>query len=131
MDGGRQAAETAACVDAYLDVCRNRRVSVGGVLVLECTDPLTVIDVPHSSPRTGHDLAPIRRTAGSTCSGYREAEITRSTSTTTPHADRFRPWSRRDDCLYLSQQFGNPPQAHADGRRAHDAFRVTLAQVAR
>ena len=33
-----------------------RGVSVGGVLVLECTDPLTVIDVPHFVNQTGHTL---------------------------------------------------------------------------
>jgi tRNA 2-thiouridine synthesizing protein A len=34
-----------------------RSVPVGGVLVLECTDPLTVIDVPHFVTQTGHALA--------------------------------------------------------------------------
>jgi tRNA 2-thiouridine synthesizing protein A len=34
-----------------------RAVPVGGVLVLECTDPLTVIDVPHFVRQTGHALA--------------------------------------------------------------------------
>ena len=34
-----------------------RGVPVGGVLVLECTDPLTVIDVPHFVTQTGHALA--------------------------------------------------------------------------
>ena len=33
-----------------------RNVPVGGVLVMECTDPLTVIDVPHFARQTGHDL---------------------------------------------------------------------------
>jgi tRNA 2-thiouridine synthesizing protein A len=33
-----------------------RDVPVGGVLVLECTDPLTVIDVPHFVNQTGHAL---------------------------------------------------------------------------
>jgi len=33
-----------------------RTVPVGGVLVLECTDPLTVIDVPHFVNQTGHAL---------------------------------------------------------------------------
>jgi tRNA 2-thiouridine synthesizing protein A len=33
-----------------------RSVPVGGVLVLECTDPLTVIDVPHFVNQTGHLL---------------------------------------------------------------------------
>jgi tRNA 2-thiouridine synthesizing protein A len=33
-----------------------RRVPVGGTLVLECTDPLTVIDVPHFVNQTGHVL---------------------------------------------------------------------------
>jgi tRNA 2-thiouridine synthesizing protein A len=31
-------------------------IPVGGVLVLECTDPLTVIDVPHFVKQTGHAL---------------------------------------------------------------------------
>ncbi len=30
-----------------------RKVPVGGALVLECTDPLTVIDVPHFVNQTG------------------------------------------------------------------------------
>jgi tRNA 2-thiouridine synthesizing protein A len=34
-----------------------RDVAVGGALVLECTDPLTVIDVPHFVNQTGHLLA--------------------------------------------------------------------------
>ena len=34
-----------------------RDVSIGGVLVLECTDALTVIDVPHFVTQTGHALA--------------------------------------------------------------------------
>ena len=34
-----------------------RGVAVGGGLVLECTDPLTVIDVPHFVNQTGHRLA--------------------------------------------------------------------------
>ena len=33
-----------------------RMMPVGGVLVLECTDPLTVIDVPHFVKQTGHKL---------------------------------------------------------------------------
>jgi tRNA 2-thiouridine synthesizing protein A len=33
-----------------------RNVSVGGTLVMECTDPLTVIDVPHFVNQTGHAL---------------------------------------------------------------------------
>ena len=33
-----------------------RDVPVGGVLVLECTDPLTVIDVPHFARQTGNEL---------------------------------------------------------------------------
>jgi tRNA 2-thiouridine synthesizing protein A len=33
-----------------------RTVPVGGMLVLECTDPLTVIDVPHFVNQTGHEL---------------------------------------------------------------------------
>lgn len=31
-------------------------VPVGGILVLECTDPLTVVDVPHFVNQTGHGL---------------------------------------------------------------------------
>jgi tRNA 2-thiouridine synthesizing protein A len=34
-----------------------RNVPLGGVLVLECSDPLTVIDVPHFVNQTGHALA--------------------------------------------------------------------------
>lgn len=34
-----------------------RDLPLGGVLVLECTDPLTVIDVPHFVNQTGHGLA--------------------------------------------------------------------------
>lgn len=33
-----------------------RHVPIGGTLVLECTDPLTVIDVPHFCAQTGHWL---------------------------------------------------------------------------
>lgn len=40
-----------------------RTVPVGGTLVLECTDPLTVIDVPHFVTCTGHELAGQERTA--------------------------------------------------------------------
>ena len=34
-----------------------RAVAIGGTLVMECTDPLTVIDVPHFVRQTGHALA--------------------------------------------------------------------------
>lgn len=34
-----------------------RKVPVGGILVMECTDPLTVIDVPHFVTQTGHALS--------------------------------------------------------------------------
>jgi tRNA 2-thiouridine synthesizing protein A len=34
-----------------------RNVPIGGTLVLECTDPLTVIDVPHFVRQTGHLLS--------------------------------------------------------------------------
>jgi tRNA 2-thiouridine synthesizing protein A len=34
-----------------------RTIPVGGVLVLECTDPLSVIDIPHFARQTGHALA--------------------------------------------------------------------------
>jgi tRNA 2-thiouridine synthesizing protein A len=33
-----------------------RKVPIGGTLVLECTDPLTVIDVPHFVKQAGHAL---------------------------------------------------------------------------
>jgi tRNA 2-thiouridine synthesizing protein A len=32
-------------------------IPVGGILILECTDPLTTIDVPHFTRQTGHELA--------------------------------------------------------------------------
>jgi tRNA 2-thiouridine synthesizing protein A len=41
-----------------------RTVPLGGVLVLECTDPLAVIDVPHFARQTGHDLVEQRREHG-------------------------------------------------------------------
>ena len=31
-------------------------IPVGAALILECTDPLTVIDVPHFVKQTGHTL---------------------------------------------------------------------------
>jgi len=33
-----------------------RNLPVGAVLVLECTDPLTVLDVPHFVSQTGQEL---------------------------------------------------------------------------
>ena len=33
-----------------------RNIPVGGTLVMQCTDPLTVIDVPHFCNQTGHAL---------------------------------------------------------------------------
>ena len=33
-----------------------RAIPAGGVLILECTDPLTVIDIPHFARQTGHTL---------------------------------------------------------------------------
>lgn len=33
-----------------------RGIDVGDELILECTDPLTVIDVPHFVAQTGHAL---------------------------------------------------------------------------
>ena len=38
-----------------------RTIPVGSVLVLECTDPLTVIDVPHFVNQTGHTLEALER----------------------------------------------------------------------
>lgn len=34
-----------------------RNLPVGSALVLECTDPLTVIDIPHFVNQTGHHLS--------------------------------------------------------------------------
>jgi tRNA 2-thiouridine synthesizing protein A len=34
-----------------------RTIPPGGILVLECTDPLTMIDVPAFTNQTGHTLA--------------------------------------------------------------------------
>lgn len=34
-----------------------RRVPIGGTLVLECTDPLAVVDVPVFVHRAGHTLS--------------------------------------------------------------------------
>ena len=38
-----------------------RNVPIGAVLVLECTDPLTVVDVPHFVNQTGHLLQDHKR----------------------------------------------------------------------
>ncbi len=38
-----------------------RAIPIGAALVLECTDPLTVIDVPHFTNQTGHLLADQRK----------------------------------------------------------------------
>jgi tRNA 2-thiouridine synthesizing protein A len=38
-----------------------RDVPIGGILVMECTDPLTVIDVPHFVSQTGHMLSEQQR----------------------------------------------------------------------
>ena len=38
-----------------------RNAPVGGVLIMKCTDPLTVIDVPHFARQTGHDLVDQQR----------------------------------------------------------------------
>jgi tRNA 2-thiouridine synthesizing protein A len=32
------------------------RIPIGGILVLECTDPLSLIDVPNFVRQSGHDL---------------------------------------------------------------------------
>jgi tRNA 2-thiouridine synthesizing protein A len=34
-----------------------RAIPIGGTLILECTDPLTMIDVPHFCNQTGHVLS--------------------------------------------------------------------------
>ena len=41
-----------------------RTIPVGGTLVLECTDPLTVIDVPAFTTQTGHTLSANTRDGG-------------------------------------------------------------------
>jgi tRNA 2-thiouridine synthesizing protein A len=38
-----------------------RNVAIGGTLIMECTDPLTVIDVPHFVNQTGHALSAQQR----------------------------------------------------------------------
>jgi len=40
-----------------------RGLPVGATLVLECTDPLTVIDVPHFVQQAGHALRSQEQTA--------------------------------------------------------------------
>ncbi|MBX3518582.1 MAG: sulfurtransferase TusA family protein [Xanthobacteraceae bacterium] len=45
------------CPQVVLDAKKKLRdVPVGGVLVLECTDPLAAIDVPHFVRQTGNAL---------------------------------------------------------------------------
>lgn len=34
-----------------------RQVGIGTAVVLECTDPLTAIDIPHFVAEAGHELA--------------------------------------------------------------------------
>jgi tRNA 2-thiouridine synthesizing protein A len=34
-----------------------RQIEIGEALVLECTDPLTIVDVPHLAAETGNELA--------------------------------------------------------------------------
>lgn len=34
-----------------------KKLPLGSVLVLECTDPLTLIDVPHFATQTGQEIA--------------------------------------------------------------------------
>jgi len=41
-----------------------RDVPIGGTLVLECTDPLTTVDIPHFARQTGHELADQTNSAG-------------------------------------------------------------------
>ena len=38
-----------------------RQVPVGSTIVLECTDPLTTIDIPHFVAEAGHDLVRVSR----------------------------------------------------------------------
>jgi tRNA 2-thiouridine synthesizing protein A len=38
-----------------------RDMPVGGTLVLECTDPLVVIDMPHFVNQTGHRIASLEQ----------------------------------------------------------------------
>ena len=41
-----------------------RNIAIGGTLVLECTDPLTMIDVPAFTNQTGHTLSAHTRDGG-------------------------------------------------------------------
>lgn len=75
---GRQRSETHVSADEIRLDLRGLRcpepvlraktaladVAVGGVLVLECTDPLTEIDVPHFAAQTGHLLLTRERSGG-------------------------------------------------------------------
>ena len=65
-DSVRAMADEIKIVDARGLICplpvlrakqALRAIPVGGVLVLECTDPLTEIDVPHFVNQTGHALS--------------------------------------------------------------------------
>jgi len=38
-----------------------RTLPLGGILVLECTDPMTEIDIPHFVKQTGHRLVDCER----------------------------------------------------------------------
>ena len=41
-----------------------REVPVGGGITVECTDPLTLIDIPNFCREAGHDLAEATRQEG-------------------------------------------------------------------
>jgi tRNA 2-thiouridine synthesizing protein A len=63
MNVPRQTAETVLdlrglkCPQPVLRAKKAiRAIPVGSVLVLECTDPLSVIDIPHFARQTGHTL---------------------------------------------------------------------------
>lgn len=38
-----------------------RQIAIGAGLVLDCTDPLTTIDIPHFAAEAGHELTETRR----------------------------------------------------------------------
>lgn len=38
-----------------------RQTAIGAAIVLDCTDPLTVIDIPHFVAEAGHELAATHR----------------------------------------------------------------------
>ena len=52
-----------------------RNLPIGSVIVFECTDPLTVIDIPHLVHQTGHRLEVTEQNGQPLCVPYSQATL--------------------------------------------------------